>query len=168
MQKFSFQKQLCSLSLRYNFFQFTSLSSKQEEMLWRCPRTRKTATSCPSSPAHLQVSECRSTSENLESLPRWPYPLTTQMGREAPQQDAENASTSWWKNNPRRFWPFLWWNEMGTGWTIGYKQWPLPPKWHLVKSNVYSKAFYHLVTKNLKINMRFLLNINGKKKKKIT
>lgn len=28
------------------------------------------------------------------------------------------------------------------------QQMTLTPKWHLVKSNIYSKAFYHLVTKN--------------------
>lgn len=54
---------------------------------------------------------------------------------------------------------------MGTGWMTGHSKRHLPPKWHLVKSNVYSKAFYHLVTKDFKINTKFLLNRNGKKKK---
>lgn len=56
----------------------------------------------------------------------------------------------------------LGWEELRTWWTTGYKS-HLAPKWHLAKGNIYSWAFYHLVTKNFKINTKFLLNRNGKR-----
>lgn len=109
--------------------------------------------------------DLRSTSKNPRTVLQGVDPQTILIWRPVSQQNPENVSLSWCKSNPWRFWQLLWCNEMRTAWMIGYNKWHLPPKWHLVKSNVYSKAFYHLVTKNFKINMKFLLNRNGKKNK---
>lgn len=157
----------CSLSPGYNyerkgFYRFKGFSSKREEMLSEArvqqDRRKPLFSSSPRFPVGVAL---RPTPKNLGFsrdehslwLAKWEHEFHNSIQRTRLRAAVRTIQEGFG-------------SEMGTGWMTGHSKWHLPPKWHLVKSNVYSKAFYHLVTKDFKINTEFLFKQKWKKEKK--
>lgn len=127
------------------------------QVLTRRDRAAVGHTPLPPGPAAHQYRTQRRRWLAAPQLPALPHTQAR-----APSQPQEMPSMSWCKNNPRSAGS----SSDGVEWGLVGRH--LTPKRCVVRSSAYSKAFYHSVTKNLKINTKFLLNRNGKKIHKLT